>query len=98
MKIKYNNNTPSTMSGFKINPEKETINKCLQYIEQPWSLINSYFKGQNQKGMVRHQIESYNDFVSYQIQKTINMFNPVHIRSTDDYDMDQRNMVKCIYI
>lgn len=62
------------------------INKNDQYIEEPWSLIESYFEGQHLKRMVRHQIESYNDFVSYQIKKTINMFNPVHIKSNDDYD------------
>jgi DNA-directed RNA polymerase beta subunit len=35
---------------------------------------------------VRHQLESYNNFVGYQIIKTIEMFNPVHIKSENDYD------------
>lgn len=55
------------------------------YIEEPWSVINSYFEGKHLKQLVRHQIESYNDFVSFQIQRTISMFNPVHICSEQDF-------------
>lgn len=57
-----------------------------QYIETPWSIIESYFKGQQLERFVRHQIESYNNFVGFQITKTIEMFNPVHIASEQDYD------------
>ena len=60
----------------------EDINK---YIETPWLIVESYFKGQHLKQLVRHQIESYNDFVNYQIQKTIDMFNPVIVHSDQDY-------------
>ena len=56
------------------------------YVEEPWNIINSYFHGKHLKQLVRHQLESYNDFVSFQIQKTICMFNPVHICSEQDYD------------
>jgi DNA-directed RNA polymerase II subunit RPB2 len=56
------------------------------YIETPWSIIESYFKGQNLERFVRHQIESYNNFISYQLLKTIEMFNPVRIVSEQDYD------------
>ena len=54
--------------------------------ELPWKIIESYFKGQHLKRCIRHQLESYNDFVSNQIQKTIDMFNPVTIHSEQDYD------------
>ena len=57
-----------------------------QYIETPWNIIESYFKGQHLDRLVRHQLESYNNFVGYQIIKTIEMFNPVHIASEQDYD------------
>jgi DNA-directed RNA polymerase beta subunit len=57
-----------------------------QYIETPWSIIESYFKGQHLDRLVRHQLESYNNFVGYQIIKTIEMFNPVHIASEQDFD------------
>jgi DNA-directed RNA polymerase II subunit RPB2 len=56
------------------------------YIEAPWTIIESYFRGQHLDRLVRHQLESYNNFVGYQIIKTIEMFNPVHIKSENDYD------------
>ncbi len=65
---------------------KEGNNEIQDYIEEPWVLLGSYFKGQCLKQLVRHQVESYNNFVTYQIQKTIDMFNPIHIRSEHDYN------------
>jgi DNA-directed RNA polymerase II subunit RPB2 len=56
------------------------------YIETPWNIIESYFSGRQLERFVRHQLESYNNFVGYQITKTIEMFNPVHIASEQDYD------------
>jgi DNA-directed RNA polymerase beta subunit len=67
------------------NNNKDKINFI-----NPWSLIESYFSSQHLKQMVRHQIESYNDFVTTQIKKTINMFNPVHIKSIHDYDEETK--------
>ena len=57
-----------------------------QYIETPWTIIESYFRGHHLERLVRHQLESYNNFVGYQIIKTIEMFNPVHIASEQDFD------------
>ena len=54
----------------------------------PWTLINSYFSKEHLQQLVRHQLESYNDFVERQIPNTINMFNPVIITSEHDYDKD----------
>jgi len=71
---------------------KETMNSEMfdiendQYIETPWSIIESYFSGQQLERFVRHQLESYNNFVGYQIIKTIDMFNPMHIASEQDFD------------
>lgn len=56
------------------------------YSEEPWALIEAYFQGQHLRQLVRHQIESYNDFVEIQIPRTISMFNPVHIKSEQDYN------------
>jgi len=53
--------------------------------EGPWPLIESYFRGKHLQQLVKHQVESYNDFVNYQVQKTISMFNPVNIRSENDF-------------
>ena len=57
-----------------------------EFIETPWNIIESYFRGQHLERFVRHQLESYNNFVGYQIIKTIEMFNPLHIASEQDFD------------
>jgi DNA-directed RNA polymerase II subunit RPB2 len=77
MNSKENNNS-NTNDEFDINND--------QYIETPFELIGSYFKGQHLERLVRHQLESYNNFVGYQIIKTVEMFNPVHIASDLDFD------------
>jgi len=69
-----------------------------QYIETPWSIIESYFKGHHLDRFVRHQLESYNNFVGYQIIKTIEMFNPVHIASEQDYDQESKKFALEIYV
>jgi len=56
--------------------------------EAPWKIIELYFKGQHLKRCIRHQLESYNNFVNYQIQNTIDMFNPVTIHSEHDYNKE----------
>ena len=60
------------------------------YLEAPWKIISSYFENQHLKRLVRHQIESYNDFVNVQIERTIGMFNPVMIASEQDFDKKNR--------
>ena len=60
------------------------------YSEAPWKIISSYFEDQYLKRLVRHQIESYNDFVNVQIERTIGMFNPVMIASEQDFDKKTR--------
>jgi DNA-directed RNA polymerase beta subunit/intein/homing endonuclease len=57
-----------------------------EYSETAWNIIESYFKDKHLEKLVRHQLESYNHFVGCQIVKTIEMFNPVHIKSEQDYD------------
>jgi len=54
--------------------------------ETPWDIIESYFRGQHLRRCVRHQLESYNNLINHQIQKTIDMFNPVTIHSANDLD------------
>jgi len=61
---------------------------CYTDEEMPWDIIESYFDGQHLTRCVRHQLESYNNFVNNEIQKTIDMFNPVTIHSEHDYDKD----------
>ena len=47
------------------------------YIEEPWTIIGSYFEGKHLEQLVRHQIESYNDMINVQLKRTVDMFNPV---------------------
>ena len=56
-----------------------------KYIEEPWTIIKSYFNNKHLEQLVKHQIESYNEFVDIQLPKTINMFNPVRVVSDQDY-------------
>ena len=58
------------------------------YRQEPFDIIQSYFDGKPLERLVRHQIESYNNFVNYQMQRTIEMFNPITIKSDADYDVD----------
>jgi DNA-directed RNA polymerase beta subunit len=78
------NNSNMSSDNLKANETFDIDND--QYIETPWTIIDSYFKGQHLERLVRHQLESYNNFVGYQITKTIEMFNPVHIKSEQDFD------------
>jgi DNA-directed RNA polymerase II subunit RPB2 len=54
--------------------------------ELPWDIIGLYFENDHLKQLVRHQLESFNNFISEQIPRTIDMFNPVRIKSDHDYD------------
>ena len=60
------------------------------YVEEPWTVIDKYFEGKHLERMVRHQLESYNDFITYQIKRTIDMFNPVRIVSPLDYNTEKK--------
>ena len=87
--IQHNNY--NTMNNMNTSNMKDTDNEKFdikndQYIEMPFDIIESYFKGQHLDRLVRHQLESFNNFVGYQIIKTIEMFNPVHIVSEQDLD------------
>ena len=78
------------MSQTKYDMEHERVEKMdidpTGFIEAPWDIIESYFRGKHLSQMVRHHLESYNDLVTHQIPKTISMFNPVLVRSEQDLD------------
>lgn len=63
------------MDSVKTNPQQNYDTSM------SWKMIEKYFDGHHLARLVRHQIESYNNFVQNQIQSTIKMFNPVHIKS-----------------
>ncbi len=93
----YRTNTMSeTNIKEEMKEEFDIVNE--PYIETPFNIIESYFKGQQLERFVRHQLESYNNFVGYQITKTIEMFNPVHIASEKDYDALSKKYALEIFI
>ena len=65
--------------------DKKSLNGW-QSVEDPWSIIEKYFEGGYLEKLVEHQIETFDDFTNIQIEKTINMFNPVNINSENDFD------------
>jgi len=92
-KLKYILTMASTLDIYtdKMENNNNFINDLFDaenepYIEEPWDIIKSYFKDKHLERLVRHQIESYNNFVGYQIMRTIEMFNPIHIKSENDFD------------
>ena len=80
--------------------ENETGENITQdnYIEPPWTIIESYFKNQHLTRLVRHQLESYNNFINFQIRRTIDMFNPLRVVSEHDFDPVSKKYALEIYI
>ena len=62
-------------------------------MEEPWAIIESYFKNHHLQRLVRHHLESYNALIHSNIEKTIDMFNPVNIRSPQDYDEESNSYI-----
>ena len=92
----YMNNMDTKSNQDNNKKSKTSIKKS--HIEDPFVLIDSYFKGQHLQRLVRHQIESYNNFIGYQIDKTIEMFNPIKIVSELDYNVEEKKHSLEIYI
>jgi DNA-directed RNA polymerase beta subunit len=64
---------------------KDILSHIKNYNAEAFNIIESYFHGQHSSRLVRHQLESYNHFVNYDMKRTIDMFNSVTIRSDKDY-------------
>ena len=87
------------MKKCKIDEKLHNVLEHLgNYVEEPYHIIESYFHGQHLERLVRHQIESYNHMVNYQIQRTIQMFNPVVIHSDNDYVADRGQYMLEVFI
>ena len=82
--------TIQAMVESEVVPDKTgVLSELGDYIEDPYTIIKSYFDGKHLERLVRHQTESYNDFITNQLPKTINMFNPVVIHSENDFVPEQ---------
>ena len=51
-----------------------------------WEIVDSYFKQLKSHQIVRHQLESFNDFMSNKIPKIVQQYNPISILA--DYNVD----------
>ena len=69
----------------------EILSHLGDYRHQPFDVLQSYFGMKPLERLVRHQLESYNNFVNYQMQRTVEMFNPITIKSDNDYN-EETNM------
>ena len=56
-------------------------------------IIDAYFK---RNGLIKHQIDSYNDFIDNKINDIINGFNPIVMRY--DYNQEDDNYLYEIII
>jgi DNA-directed RNA polymerase beta subunit len=56
--------TSTSDSTLRPNEEEYQKNDC-------WKIIESYFDNKHLQQLVRHQIDSYNDFIQTQMKKTI---------------------------
>ena len=61
----------SMLKSIDMQSKDDNTESANDNVEMSWNIIESYFKGHHLERLVRHQIESYNNFVSYQITKTI---------------------------
>ena len=83
-------NEPELESELELGLKDKIHSRIGSYIEEPWTIIGSYFEGKHLEQLVRHQIESYNDMINVQLKRTVDMFNPVKIASDQDYDKTTR--------
>ena len=58
------------------------------YVEAPWTIIQSYFSTDCSRQIVTSQLSSFDHFVNIQLNRTIQMFNPLRIKRPDDYDAE----------
>jgi len=82
---KYTENLKMHIESTPIDVNDSPLSHLGDYTEEPFTIIESYFRGQHLERLVRHQIESYNHFINFQVLRTIQMFNPVNIRSENDF-------------
>ncbi len=74
------------MNSNTMNSNKQENIDYEKFIEEPWAIIDSYFRGHHLDRLVRHQLESYDNMTNHQLEKTINMYNPKRIVSDEDLD------------
>ena len=67
---------------------KHILDHLSHYQEDAYTLLGAYFKDKELNRLTRHQTESMNHFTNYQMQATIDMFNPRTVSSDKDFNSD----------
>jgi DNA-directed RNA polymerase beta subunit len=89
--------TTTTSSEHKIDID---INKMLQEIDDQivppkvfekavWNVVDEYFKPDKGQQLIKHQIESFNDFVLRKIEQIIDGFNPIEVNHMYNPEKDE---------
>ena len=83
----------------KQNDENELIAAALKNAEETlsWNIIDHYFKD-NPNVLVRHHLESYNDFLSNGIARIMKDQNPIILEKDENKDTGKYNSVIEIYL
>ena len=77
---------------------KDLLGHLENYEEDAYTILGSYFKDKELNRLTRHQTESTNHFINYQMQATIDMFNPRTVSSEKDFNIDTgESNLKIIY-
>ena len=58
---------------------KDKNTEKFDYTKDTWETIDAYFAQNNNKQIVKHQLESFQQFMDFQLWQTIKQFNPVVI-------------------
>lgn len=77
---------PASETSAGRNQINDLLDPNFNYNELAFDVMEKYFEGRHLSQLVRHQVESMDDFYSHQAAKTIDMFNPVMVSSEQDLD------------
>jgi len=89
----------TTATRPRSNDENELIADALKNAEETlsWSIIDRYFKD-NPNVLVRHHLESYNDFLSNGIARIVKDRNPIILEKDENRETGKFNSVIEIYL
>ncbi|QOI90240.1 hypothetical protein QKU58_gp091 [Pyramimonas orientalis virus] len=70
----------------------------LEFEKYTWDVIQSYFDDSQSKCLIKHQIESYNDFVLNKLEQIIEGFNDLQIHHKYIPELDDFKYTICINV
>lgn len=60
-----------------------------EYEKYTWNVIESYFKEEEGKLLINHQIQSFNDFILNKIEEIIRGFNTIEVYQKFNHELDK---------